>query len=466
MYGQLLFLSEAGHQQAGLDAVSHAVEICKPAERFEVLLSCAFAKADMGDRVGALSYLTEADSLGQLDSSDVQQLGEWHSTAGDVATAVAIFNRAAAMEPSKARVRQQQGACKDTLGDPTGAIEDLNAAIQLGLDNALTYKYRGIANMQLGQFEAALADLDQAVAKKPDHFDALLWRAEVNSRLGRIPDAVADMDLAHGIKPLTDDDQQIRKHYLRLIAENDAGAEHSPDAAHDMSNAAGLYRQAHVKRGQDDLVGALSLLDQAIQLQPEDLRFYQERANVQMRLFKHAEALQDLQILSATDSTWDTTNVVSMSSVCKAKLGNAKEALADLDIVLRIEPRNTNLLRERGAVKFMLHDFAGALADENAALQQTPDCVRTLANRGVTLCMLHQLVPALADLDRANALCPNDAETLCWRALVKGDMGDWAGVIEDIDEAEQHAALEAYFLHYARNMLGMPSKLDAVGTVQ
>lgn len=159
--------------------------------------------------------------------------------------------------------------------------------------------------------EAALADLDQAIAKKPDHCKALLWRAEVNIRMGRIQDAIADMDLAHVIRPLTHDDQQLRKRYLRMLAESDAGVKHSPDAAHDMSNAECLYRQAHVKRGQDNLAGALSLLDQAIQLQPEDLRFYQERANVQMRLSKFAKALQNLQILSATDSTWDTTFVLS-----------------------------------------------------------------------------------------------------------------------------------------------------------
>ncbi len=245
-----------------------------------------------------------------------------------------------------------------------------------------------------------------------------------------------------------------------MLAESD-GVEPSADATHDMSNAEGLCRQAHVKRGQDDLAGALSLLDQAIQLQPEDLRFYQERANVQMRLFKYAEALQDLQILSATDSTWDTTFVVSMSSVCKARLGNAKEALADMDTALRIEPCNAVFRRVRGAVKFMLHDFEGALADENAALQQMPNCARTPMIRGTALCLLRQLKAALADLDRANALCPNDAETLCWRALVKCDMRDWAGAIEDFDEAERHAPLEAYYLWqraYARKMLGMPSK--------
>jgi len=143
-----------------------------------------------------------------------------------------------------------------------------------------------------------------------------------------------------------------------------------------------------------------------------------------------------------------------------------KGALADMDIALQIEPHNATFRRDRGAVKFMLHDFEGALADENAALQQMPDCAHTLMNRGSTLCLLRQLV---ADLDRANALCPNDTETLSWRARVKGDMGDWAGAVEDFDEAERHAPLDAHSLQqraYARNMLGMPSKPDAAGTVQ
>ena len=33
-----------------------------------------------------------------------------------------------------------------------------------------------------------------------------------------IQDAIADLDLAHGIRPLTDYDQQLRKHSLKLLA--------------------------------------------------------------------------------------------------------------------------------------------------------------------------------------------------------------------------------------------------------
>ena len=95
-------------------------------------------------------------------------LAEMQISTKDVATAVATFDKEAAMEPSNARIIQQWGACKNMLGDHAGAIADLSAANQLGLDDALTYTYRGETHMRLGQCNIALADPDQAVAKEPE----------------------------------------------------------------------------------------------------------------------------------------------------------------------------------------------------------------------------------------------------------------------------------------------------------
>ena len=65
-------------------------------------------------------------------------------THGDVATAVATFDRAAVMEPSSARIKQKRGACKDCpFVDDAGAISNLVTAVVLGLDNWLIYRYRG-----------------------------------------------------------------------------------------------------------------------------------------------------------------------------------------------------------------------------------------------------------------------------------------------------------------------------------
>lgn len=140
-YGKLLH--EEGNDQLGaINALSHASAFCEPSERFNILVmsGSTMIKADIDDWLGALKDLEEADSLGQLDVDHLKQLAGMHSTAGDVATAVASFDRAAALEPSNARIRQQLGACKTKLGDHAGAIADLDAAIQLGLDNDLKPK--------------------------------------------------------------------------------------------------------------------------------------------------------------------------------------------------------------------------------------------------------------------------------------------------------------------------------------
>lgn len=192
------------------DALGHALARCEPSERFNVLVKCARCKEAMNDRPGALRHLAEADTLGLLDFDDVMMLAELYSTHGDVATAVATFDRAAVMEPSNARVRQQRGACKGTLGDNYGAIADLDAAILLGLDNALTYNYRGTVNMELSQPEAALADFEQAVVKQSDPkglHDALADRAAIKYLLGDFQDATADMQSAHAVSPLSDLEQ-------------------------------------------------------------------------------------------------------------------------------------------------------------------------------------------------------------------------------------------------------------------
>ena len=102
-------------QTRAVSALGHALAKCEPSERFEVFVECARRKEAMADRHGALRDLPAADTLGQLDFDDILMLAELHSTHGDVATAVATFDRAAVMEPSNARVRQQRGACKCTL---------------------------------------------------------------------------------------------------------------------------------------------------------------------------------------------------------------------------------------------------------------------------------------------------------------------------------------------------------------
>ena len=220
LYGHLLFEVDEDRQGAA-DALSHAIAICEPGERFRVLVICAHRRVAMSDHAGALKDLSEADTLGQLDFLAVKQLAELHSAYGDAATAIAMFDRAAVMEPSNARIRQQLGGVKlFVVGDAAGAVADLDAAVLLGMRTSPTYRARGCANMKLGQLQAALADMDQAVrvaqqSKQAYLHVALTWRAVVRSEMGDFQGAVSDMDAANDISPLSESQQLWRQQCLK-----------------------------------------------------------------------------------------------------------------------------------------------------------------------------------------------------------------------------------------------------------
>lgn len=153
-----------------------------------------------------------------------------------------------------------------------------------------------------------------------------------------------------------------------------------------------------------------------------------------------------------------------MRGVCKGKLGQTHEALADLDKACGIDPHNVQGLQEGAVGKLTLRDFEGALEDMNRALQMDPESLKSLTCRGNALCMLGKLEAALADPDKANQLQPNNPGTLIWRGYVKGNQGDWAGVVAEFDKAEQLEPLDDHASRqrdYATRMLAKPGRSHA-----
>ena len=273
LYGRVL-LKESDDGQAAIAALSHALAICEPSEKFEILVDLACCKEYIGDRQGALTDFSEAETLGQLDAGPLTFLAEIHDNNGDAAAAIAAWDRAAIIEPPSVSNIAQRAACKYAVEDYSGAKADLDAIIALGVNDSIAYKIRGLANLQLGRLEVALSDLSQAVAQQSDrvfHHEALVWRAAVHHILGNLKDAVADLDTAHQVQPLSNSVQATRQQYLRQLEETGPAPEQSKDATNDLSDADALCRRAHVRRGSGDLAGAVAALQKAAKLQPLDV---------------------------------------------------------------------------------------------------------------------------------------------------------------------------------------------------
>ena len=100
---------------------------------------------------------------------------------------------------------------------------------------------------------------------------------------------------------------------------------------------------------------------------------------------------------------------------------------------LELQPRNAEVLANRGAAYRRVNRFDEALADYDRALAVDPKYVPALVNRGVALAALNRHAEAIASYDQALALQPGNAAARYHRALSRLVTGDLAGGFEDYE---------------------------------
>ena len=132
---------------------------------------------------------------------------------------------------------------------------------------------------------------------------------------------------------------------------------------------------------------------------------------------------------------------------CKWQLEQHVQACADLDKALELEPDETSIyakcLGVRGEVKYNMKDFEGALADACAAQHHAEIVEEVLpAALWVHAAALHELgqdAAALPILDKAEPITPEIQmfHVLISRGIVKANLADWCGAVEDFDKAQE-----------------------------
>lgn len=193
--------------------------------------------------------MLDAGNLDQLDVESLIKLAEQHVGCEDVATAIAVLDRAALLEPLDAKTAEKRACWKYDIDDYSGAVADLDTAILLGTGNSLVYMNRGVAKLQLGHYEAALADFDQAVAKQTnstDIFGTLLCKARAKHSLGHFEDALVVWGAAEQIQPLSVDELVRRFECHQQLADTRGASEQTTNTRNDLSTADSLDRMAQV----------------------------------------------------------------------------------------------------------------------------------------------------------------------------------------------------------------------------
>ncbi len=298
------------------------------------------------------------------------------------------------------------------------SIQYFNQAIEAKPYLAQPYFYRAIAKYSLDDFRGAAADATLAIERNPYITDAYEVRGVVRQNSGDIKGAIEDYRKVLDMMP-------VNKGVLfnLAMAQQEAGQTDSAEVTfRELFRIAPGYERAYtgyasllLERG--DTVGAQEYIDKALEVNKFNVGALIFHANLAMKRGKEG----------------------------------FKQALADMDEAIRLEPRQPSFFVNRAYLRHELDDYYGAMSDFDYALQLDPVNTSAIFNRAMLRAEVGDNDRAVADLDRVVALTGGkDYRTLFNRAMINKERGR---LKEALADAETIVSAfpdmpAAYFLRY------------------
>lgn len=197
----------------------------------------------------------------------------------------------------------------------------------------------GLIDMARGRLVEAVEKLSAIVKDYPAYYVARVARAEANLQLGKAREAIEDAELVMERTEKTGTDRD-------------------------------LARRA---------------------------RFVRAAARYRLRLFPEAHA--DLQHILDEDP--QNGNAQILDALTLQQMGQPKEALNRLNLIVNAQPQSTDALTARAAVEYELGLYALARADYDRLLERCPEESGYYVERARALIRLEEKTAARRDLDRA-----------------------------------------------------------------
>jgi tetratricopeptide (TPR) repeat protein len=166
---------------------------------------------------------------------------------------------------------------------------------------------------------------------------------------------------------------------------------------------------------------ALSVLDKAIQLEPDDAELWKALGGVLATLNRSAEAVLSFQhVLKLKPQHWEAAYLCGLSL---QQMERFNEALAYFDLGLQRQPDHASILFARARTLRALKRYEDALADYRRLHLMAPDDPTVCNNIGDALLALERYQEALEWFERALALRPDFPEVLAHKGLALLQLG-------------------------------------------
>lgn len=315
------------------------------------------------------------------------------------------FKTAIKKDPRYAQPRLWLGRLLAEAKEWTKAIPEFEAAIQLDPAYGYAYAKRGQALAALGRHAEAEADYGRALNLKLPGEREWVLGLRSRSRFARADYAGAFEDLGRAIR------HDIKSSWAPL----EYGGKSINPASWD----------------------ALAGLDEAVEQNPIAGWLRAWRGAVQLGLGRINEGLSDLDNAARIDPNYAWTHAWRGRVLWQT--GKLDEAVPELDAALRRDPDCAWLWSWRAELRNSRGEFTAALADADAAVALRGRSAHAHFTRGEALRGLGRHQEGRAALDRALQLEPEHLLALVSRALLRGEVQDFGGQMNDFREVARLA---------------------------
>ncbi len=287
------------------------------------------------------------------------------------------------------------------------------------------------------QYDRAIAAFDRAIAKN----QTLLGnygKALSLERIGKYRLAENAIDRAIAVIPANERRQyyyfwghqgslaQLLDKYDKAIKSIDIAIQLEPNDLKWLNDKAVLFALSKQYNK------SIDILNEIIQKQPEAYA-YVNRGTVRDALGNKKEAIADYNRAIVINPKY--AEAYYSRGVTKSNLGNKKEAIADYDRAIIINHKYVEAYNNRGNAKADLGSNQDAITDYDRAIAINSKYDQAYNNRGTAKYNLGNKKDAIVDYDRAIALNPENAEAYLNRGLAKSDLGSKKEAIADYDRA-------------------------------
>jgi tetratricopeptide (TPR) repeat protein len=264
------------------------------------------------------------------------------------------------------------------------------------------------------------ADLDEAVKLQPEDLEALRTRALFFISSKKFEQALKDLDTLIRLDDKNPRLFEVRGMVLFQLKQPDKAIESYNKAIQMQPGEIGPYIQrSRIRSQQKDTKGALEDLDTALRIAPANTivllaraRLYQKMGDLKNAKADVEEALKNQPELPVRIDAW------ALQAAIAAGAGDIEEAIVDLEQLLKIMPKNADLLLQIGELYSQIKQPSKAIEKYNAALAiSASKDYRIYEHRGDAYLNVGKHAEAIKDYDEALKLRPSGREPANWHLL-------------------------------------------------